>query len=187
MLPTGNVIVYFMLILICIIFTNFAYIFFFFQPCILHQWFRPTGIQGFVRSLALCAFGSFLFGWHVHEKAILLVILPMMYVMFEGKILSSNLQCMRLHNTLCMIVQLRIQYSTVQYSTVQYSTVQYSTVQYSTVQYSTVQYSCVYSTVQYSCVYSIVQHSCVYSIVQLCIQYTVWSSTICIVQYCTVV
>ena len=162
MLPTDNVIVYFMLILICIIFTNFAYIFFFFQPCILHQWFRPTGIQGFVRSLALCAFGSFLFGWHVHEKAILLVILPMMYVMFEGKILSSNLQCMRLHNTLCMIVQLRIQYSTVQYSTVQLR-----------IQYSTVQYSCVYSTVQYSTVqYSTVQLCIQYSTAQLCILYS---------------
>ena len=170
MLPTGNVIVYFMLILICIIFANFAYIFFFFQPCILHQWFRPTGIQGFVRSLALCAFGSFLFGWHVHEKAILLVILPMMYVMFEGKILSSNLQCMRLHNTLCMIVQLRIQYSTVQYSTVQYSTVQYSTVQYSTVQlriqYSTVQYSTVqYSTAVYTVRYSTAVYTVQYSTV----------------------
>ena len=50
---------------------------------------------------------------------------------------------------ICVLIFLRIQYSTVQYSTVQYSTVQYSTVQYSTVQYSTVQYSTVqYSTVQ---------------------------------------
>ncbi|CAO3588912.1 unnamed protein product [Absidia cylindrospora] len=38
-------------------------------------WRQPT-FDHFVSSLTLCGFASYLFGWHVHEKAIMLVLIP---------------------------------------------------------------------------------------------------------------
>ncbi|TPX33389.1 hypothetical protein SmJEL517_g03746 [Synchytrium microbalum] len=44
-------------------------------PSIIRVWQSPTPDE-FIHSITMCAFGSFMFGWHVHEKAILLGIVP---------------------------------------------------------------------------------------------------------------
>ncbi|CAR24515.1 dolichyl-P-Glc:Glc1Man(9)GlcNAc(2)-PP-dolichol alpha-1,3-glucosyltransferase [Lachancea thermotolerans CBS 6340] len=41
--------------------------------------FSPS-FERFVGSLTLCGFASFLFGWHVHEKAVLLIIIPFSFL-----------------------------------------------------------------------------------------------------------
>lgn len=42
-------------------------------------WKTPT-YKSFLCALTLCSFVSYMFGWHVHEKAILLVLVPLRYV-----------------------------------------------------------------------------------------------------------
>ncbi|GAA94845.1 hypothetical protein E5Q_01499 [Mixia osmundae IAM 14324] len=42
-------------------------------------WFRPT-YDRFVSAIILCAMSSFLFGWHVHEKASMLFLVPLSLV-----------------------------------------------------------------------------------------------------------
>lgn len=45
------------------------------QPALVRLFLKPDW-HTFVGALTLCGYASFLFGWHVHEKAILLVIIP---------------------------------------------------------------------------------------------------------------
>ncbi|CAG98535.1 dolichyl-P-Glc:Glc1Man(9)GlcNAc(2)-PP-dolichol alpha-1,3-glucosyltransferase [Kluyveromyces lactis] len=50
--------------------------------------FDPS-FKRFVGSLTLCGFVSFLFGWHVHEKAIMLVIFPFSFLVpFDRRLLT---------------------------------------------------------------------------------------------------
>ncbi|KFM79818.1 putative dolichyl pyrophosphate Glc1Man9GlcNAc2 alpha-1,3-glucosyltransferase, partial [Stegodyphus mimosarum] len=46
-------------------------------PAFYIAWIKPGSPKVFINSLILCSFGSFLFGYHVHEKAVLMIILPM--------------------------------------------------------------------------------------------------------------
>lgn len=48
----------------------------FFQALPLIKLFSAPSWENFIGALTLCGYASFLFGWHVHEKAILLVIIP---------------------------------------------------------------------------------------------------------------
>ena len=47
------------------------------QPCLVNLWLKPYSSKGFLKAVILCAFGSFIFGWHVHEKAVLLITIPL--------------------------------------------------------------------------------------------------------------
>ncbi|KAM9846223.1 dolichyl pyrophosphate Glc1Man9GlcNAc2 alpha-1,3-glucosyltransferase [Aulostomus maculatus] len=54
-------------------------------PAVASIWWRPSGARGFLRCLLLCALGSFMFGWHVHEKAVLIAILPLSILAVESR------------------------------------------------------------------------------------------------------
>jgi alpha-1,3-glucosyltransferase len=54
-------------------------------------WMKPTW-EGFVGAITLCGFASFLVGWHVHEKAILLVLIPFSLLALKDRSYLSSFQ-----------------------------------------------------------------------------------------------
>ncbi|EJF61315.1 glucosyltransferase [Dichomitus squalens LYAD-421 SS1] len=48
-----------------------------FQTIYMGKLWMNTSYKSFVTALTLCGFTSYMFGWHVHEKAILLVLVPL--------------------------------------------------------------------------------------------------------------
>ena len=51
----------------------------------LSKLFRRPIWDNFIGAVTLCGYGSFLFGWHVHEKAILLVIVPFSLIALKDR------------------------------------------------------------------------------------------------------
>ncbi|KAF2270098.1 hypothetical protein CC78DRAFT_574215 [Lojkania enalia] len=53
-------------------------------PFLVRLLLKPTW-ETFVGAVTLCGYASFLFGWHVHEKAILLVIIPFSLIALKNR------------------------------------------------------------------------------------------------------
>ncbi|GEQ69880.1 hypothetical protein JCM33374_g3556 [Metschnikowia sp. JCM 33374] len=62
----------------------------FYQVMALIPLFIQPTFERFIGALTLCGYASFLFGWHVHEKAILLVIFPLTFLVTRDKRLLSS-------------------------------------------------------------------------------------------------
>lgn len=61
----------------------------FYQVMALIPLFLQPTFERFIGALTLCGYASFLFGWHVHEKAILIVIFPITFLVPRDKRLLS--------------------------------------------------------------------------------------------------
>lgn len=57
----------------------------FYQIMALIPLFLQPNFRRFMGALTLCGYASFLFGWHVHEKAILIVIFPITFLVSRDK------------------------------------------------------------------------------------------------------
>ncbi|KAJ8586201.1 glucosyltransferase [Rhizopogon salebrosus TDB-379] len=55
-----------------------------FQTVFLIKLWRAPTYKSFVTALTLCGYASFMFGWHVHEKAVLLVLVPLTLLAAEN-------------------------------------------------------------------------------------------------------
>ncbi|RAL14840.1 dolichyl-P-Glc:Glc1Man(9)GlcNAc(2)-PP-dolichol alpha-1,3-glucosyltransferase ALG8 [Aspergillus homomorphus CBS 101889] len=63
---------------------TFALTFIFQQLPLIKLWRRPDW-ETFVGAITLCGYASFLFGWHVHEKAVLLIIIPFSLIALKDR------------------------------------------------------------------------------------------------------
>lgn len=64
----------------------------FYQLMALIPLFLQPEYERFIGCISLCAYASFLFGWHVHEKAIMLIILPLTFVVCQDRRLLPPFQ-----------------------------------------------------------------------------------------------
>lgn len=57
----------------------------FYQVMALIPLFLQPTFERFIGALSLCGYASFLFGWHVHEKAVLIIIFPLSFLVAKDK------------------------------------------------------------------------------------------------------
>lgn len=57
--------------------------FLFLSQIVLQKLWRKPTFDNFLSALTLCGFASYLFGWHVHEKAIMIVLIPYGYCIIK--------------------------------------------------------------------------------------------------------
>lgn len=56
------------------------------MPCCLKVLLKDGhSVKGFMKPLIICTATSFMFGWHVHEKAILMILIPLQVLTFHEK------------------------------------------------------------------------------------------------------